>query len=283
MGRIVPTTCTTCLKQRAGNRKHASAGYLVVGLGASAGGLEALEEFFDELPANPGMAFVVVTHQSADKVSLLTELIGRHCKMPVQRVDTTTPIEPNRVYVQPPGATLGVLKGALFPFEPRSDGPKPLAIDFFFRSLAQDQKDQAVGIVLSGTGSDGTNGLKEIRAVSGLVMAQDEQTARYSGMPHSASVALQLDFVLAPRDMARQLLAYRDGPTRTFLSSGSRHRAQRSDEPPVRAASQPLRTRLFELQDDDDWASRRPPHERARRDERQGLPEVRPIESARAR
>ena len=218
LGRIVPSLDDMSQKESGQSEPASSAGYLVVGLGASAGGLEALEEFFDELPANSGMAFVVVTHQSADKVSLLTELIGRHCKMPVQRVDTTMPIEPNRVYVQPPGATLGVLKGALFPFEPRSDGPKPLAIDFFFRSLAQDQKDQAVGIVLSGTGSDGTNGLKEIRAVSGLVMAQDEQTARYAGMPHSASVALQLDFVLAPREMARQLLAYRDGPTRTVLS-----------------------------------------------------------------
>src|SRR5262245_9537169 len=188
--------------------------HLVVGLGASAGGLEALEEFFDELPPNPVMSFVVVTHQAPGKISLLPELIARHCKMPVVKVDEATPLEPDHVYIQPPGVTLGLLKGQLYPFEPSHDSARPFPIDFFFRSLAQDQRDRAVGIVLSGTGSDGTNGLKEIRAVSGLVMAQEESTARYPGMPHSASLALQLDFVLAPREMARQLLAYRDGSAR---------------------------------------------------------------------
>ena len=186
-------------------------GHLVVGLGASAGGLEALEEFFAELPADPGMSFVVITHQTPGSVSLLPELLARHCKMPVAKVDGATTLEPNKVYVQPPGVILGMLKGELHPFEPSADGPRPLAIDFFFRSLAQDQKDGAVGIVLSGTGTDGTNGLREIRAVSGLVMAQSEESARYAGMPHSANAALSLDFVLGPREMARQLLAYRDG------------------------------------------------------------------------
>jgi two-component system CheB/CheR fusion protein len=193
------------------SQKQRFSDHLVVGLGASAGGLEALEEFFDELPSQPGMSFVVVTHQAPGKVSLLPELIARRCKMPVAKVTEPTPLEPNKVYVQPPGATLGLLKGELFPFEPDTENAKPFPIDFFFRTLAQDQRDRAVGIVLSGTGSDGTKGLKEIRAVSGLVMAQDESTARYPGMPHSASVALQLDFVLAPREMARQLLAYREG------------------------------------------------------------------------
>lgn len=191
--------------------KEVSAGHLVVGLGASAGGLEALEEFFEALPADPGMSFVVVTHQAPGRVSLLPDLIARHCKMPVVKVEGATALAVNHVYVQPAGVTLGLLKGEIFPFEPSAISPRPFAIDFFFRSLAQDQRDRAVGIVLSGTGSDGTQGLKEIRAVSGLVMAQDEASARYAGMPHSARVALELDYVLAPRDMARQLLAYRDG------------------------------------------------------------------------
>jgi two-component system, chemotaxis family, CheB/CheR fusion protein len=188
-----------------------SSGHLIVGLGASAGGLEALEQFFDELPPDPQMSFVVVTHQAPGKVSLLPSLMARHSKMPVVEVKDPVPLEPSRVYVQPPGAILGVLKRELYPMEPNGDGARPFPIDFFFRSLAQDQRDRAVGIVLSGTGSDGTNGLKEIRAVSGLVMAQSEETARYPGMPHSASLALQLDYVLSPREMARQLLAYRDG------------------------------------------------------------------------
>jgi len=189
--------------------------HLVVALGASAGGLEALEEFFDELPPNPGMSFVVITHQAPGKVSLLPELIARRCKMPVIKVEGKTPVEPNHVYVQPPGLTLGISKGELYPLEPTGDGSRPFPIDRFFRSLAQDHKDRAVGIVLSGTGSDGTNGLKEIRAVSGLVMAQTEATARYPSMPHSASVALQLDFVLAPREMAQQLLEFKNGAART--------------------------------------------------------------------
>jgi two-component system CheB/CheR fusion protein len=193
------------------NEKQAFPDHLVVGLGASAGGLEALEEFFAELPADPGMAFVVVTHQAPGGVSLLPELIARRSKLPVVKIEQKTPIEANHVYVQPPGVTLGLLRGELYPFEPSGDGPKPFPIDFFFRSLAQDRKDRAVGIVLSGTGSDGTNGLKEIRAVTGLVMAQTEATARHPGMPHSASVALKLDFVLSPREMAQQLLHYRNG------------------------------------------------------------------------
>src|ERR1044071_1157282 len=137
-------------------------GHLIVGLGASAGGLEALEEFFDELPHDSGMSFVVVMHQAPGKVSLLPELISRHCKMPVVKVEGPIDVEPNHVYIQPPGITLGLLEGQLFPFEPNADGKRSFPIDSFFRSLAQDQKDRAIGIVLSGTGSDGTNGLKEI-------------------------------------------------------------------------------------------------------------------------
>lgn len=197
-------------ESESGQAKNDSAlEHLVVGLGASAGGLEALEEFFDELPGNPGMSFIVVTHQAPGKVSLLPELIARRAKMPVVKVDGSTPVEPDHVYVQPPGTCVGLLNGEIHSIEDGATRSHP--IDFFFRSLAQDQKDRAVGIVLSGTGSDGTNGLREIRAASGIIMAQDEATARYPGMPHSASVALQLDFVLPPREMARQLLAFRDG------------------------------------------------------------------------
>ena len=195
-----------------GSVEAAIGSHLVVGLGASAGGLEALEEFFDELEPEPGMSFVVVTHLAHGSVSLLPELIGRFSRMPVVRITDGLPLEPNRVYVQPPGVALGVLNGRLHVFEPAADGHQPLPIDFFFRCLAQDVKERAVGIVLSGTGTDGTNGLREIKAASGLTLAQDETTARYPGMPHSASTAVELDYVLPPREMARQLTAYAKAP-----------------------------------------------------------------------
>ena len=193
--------------------------HLIVALGASAGGLEALEQFFDELPADTGIAFVVVTHLAPGRVSLLPELIARQSRMPVVKVEEGTALEPNHVYIPPGKITLGLLNGHLHLFEPPDEAPKPLPIDFFFRCLAQDFKERAVGIVLSGTGTDGTLGLKEIKAVSGLTMAQDEQTARYSGMPHSASTSVELDYVLPPREMARQLLAYAAGPVRRVLSA----------------------------------------------------------------
>jgi two-component system CheB/CheR fusion protein len=191
--------------------------YLVVALGASAGGLEALEEFFSELPSDTGMAFVVVTHLAPGRVSLLPELLGRFSRMPVVKIEEGTNLEPDHVYVPPAGVTLGLLNGRLHLFEPAADGPKPLPIDFFFRCLAQDHKERSVGIVLSGTGTDGTLGLKEIKAVSGLTMAQDEATARYPGMPHSASTSIDLDYVLPPREMAAQLIAYARGPARRVL------------------------------------------------------------------
>jgi two-component system CheB/CheR fusion protein len=202
-----------------GSESHASGddSHLIVGLGASAGGLQALEEFFAELPAETGLAFVVVTHLAPGRVSLLPELLARFSRMPVVKIEEGTEIEPNHVYVPPAGMTLGLLNGRLHLFEPDADGPKPLPIDFFFRCLAQDYKERAVGIVLSGTGTDGTLGLKEIKAVSGLVLAQDEASARYPGMPHSASTAVELDYVLPPGEMGRKIIEYAHGPLRRML------------------------------------------------------------------
>ena len=193
--------------------------FLIVGLGASAGGLEALEEFFDEVPQDIGMAFVVITHLGPGRVSLLPELIGRHCRLPVVKIDDGMGLQPNQVYVQPPGVTVGLLNGRLHLFEPAEEGPRPLPIDFFFRCLAQDHRERAVGIVLSGTGTDGTYGLREVKAAGGLTIAQDEQSARYPGMPHSASVTVELDYVLPPREMARELLRYVGGPLKHLLGA----------------------------------------------------------------
>ncbi len=193
--------------------------HLVVGVGASAGGLEALEEFFQELPDDASAAFVVVTHLSPGGVSMLPELIARHSRMPVARAEEGVEILPNHIYVPSGGITLGVLNGRLHVFEPVEGGPRPLPIDFLFRCLAQEYRERSAGVVLSGTGTDGTNGLKEIKAVSGLTMAQDVQTARYRGMPHSASTSIELDFVLPPRELAEQLVTYAKGSLPRLLGA----------------------------------------------------------------
>jgi two-component system CheB/CheR fusion protein len=180
----------------------------IVGLGASAGGLGALDEFFEHLPADSGMAFVVVTHQHAGQPSLLSELLGRRTAMPVAQVSEATQVEPNHVYTIRPGYDVTIVDGLLQPAPVQGRVGAHLPIDHFFRSLAQDQKELAIGIVLSGTGSDGSLGLKEIKAELGMVMVQDEQSAQYTGMPHSAIATALVDYVLPAKAMPAQLLAY---------------------------------------------------------------------------
>jgi two-component system CheB/CheR fusion protein len=182
----------------------------IVGLGASAGGLEALTRFFSHVPLQTGIAFVVVTHQHPGHTSLMPELLSRHTSMPVRVAKSGTRVEPDCVYVAPPGVNLAILKQTLHEMEPEQEAPR-LPIDYFFRSLAQDQRERAIGIILSGTGSDGTLGLKEIKGASGMVMVQDE-TAEYAGMPHSAIATELVDYVLPVDEMPRQLVAYAGSP-----------------------------------------------------------------------
>jgi two-component system CheB/CheR fusion protein len=183
-----------------------SSRFAIVALGASAGGLGALDEFFAAVPANSGMAFVVVTHVHPSSPSLLPDLLSRRTSMPVVEVAQRVLVEPNHVYTPRPGFNLTIVNGVLEPLKvDRSLLPMP--VDFFFRSLAQDQKQYAVGIVLSGTGSDGSLGLKEIKAELGMVLAQDE-AAQYVGMPNSAIATELVDFVLPVSQMPQRLLAY---------------------------------------------------------------------------
>lgn len=185
--------------------------FLIAGLGASAGGLEALEQFFAAVPADSGIAFVVVTHQMPGRVSLMPELLAKRCTIPVVEVIRSTPVQPNRMHLAPPGRNLAIVNGVLEPIETVDSNRPTLPIDHFFRSLAFDQRERAVGIVLSGTGTDGTFGLKEIKGASGMTMAQTEASARYAGMPHSAIATEQVDYILPAPELARQLLAYARG------------------------------------------------------------------------
>lgn len=189
-------------------------GFLIVGLGASAGGLEAMEEFFRHMPPSSGMAFVVVSHQHAGHVSLLPSLLSKCTAMSVVEATDGMEVEANRVYLAPGGTNLAILHGTLHLMEPVSQERVPLPIDYFFRSLAEDQKQRAVGIILSGTGTDGTVGLRAIKAESGMTIAQEPQSAKYQGMPRSAMAAGLVDVVQPASQMSEPLLAYARSLTR---------------------------------------------------------------------
>ncbi len=185
----------------------------IVGLGASAGGLEALEEFFKHTPPDSGMAFVVVTHQLAGHTSLLPELLRKSTAMPVAEVSDNLRVKPNCIYVARPEGYLALL-GGKFQLMDSKEPPSSvrLPIDYFFRSLAEDQRERAVGIILSGTASDGTLGVKAIKGAAGLTMAQEPESAKYSGMPRSAMATGLVDYVLPASQLPQRLLAYAKGP-----------------------------------------------------------------------
>lgn len=188
-------------------------GFPIVGIGASAGGLEALEEFFAHLPPDTGMAFVIVTHLLPDRISLLPELLGKRTGMPVHEVITGMPVEPNHVYLSPPGMQIALLKSTLQLMRGGSTYTNPpFPIDYFFRSLADDQKDRAICIVLSGTGTDGTLGIQAVKGAGGMTMVQEEQSAKFTGMPRSAMATGLVDYVLPADQMPRALVTFVAGP-----------------------------------------------------------------------
>ncbi|MBK8754964.1 MAG: PAS domain-containing protein [Candidatus Competibacteraceae bacterium] len=188
----------------------ADGGFPIVGIGASAGGLAAFEAFFSGMPADtdPGMAFVLVQHLAPDHKSILTDLIRRYTRMQVSEVKDGMVVQPNCAYIIPPNRDMAFLNGALQLLEPAAPRGQRLPIDFFFRSLAQDQHGRAIGIVLSGTGSDGTLGVRAIKGEGGMVMAQNPESTEYDGMPRSALATGLVDYELPPAEMPAQLIAY---------------------------------------------------------------------------
>ena len=192
-----------------------SKNFYVVGIGASAGGLRALEEFFENMPSDGGAAFIVIQHLSPDFKSLMKELLERRTRMAVHRVEESMAIAPNNVYLIPPGKNLIVEEGVLHLSEQQSrkiHGAISFPIDIFFNSLADSYGSQAVGIVLSGTGSDGTQGLQAIKAVGGTVLVQDPNTAEFDGMPQSAISKGIVDRILPPAELAQLLYEYLSSP-----------------------------------------------------------------------
>jgi two-component system CheB/CheR fusion protein len=178
----------------------------VVGIGASAGGLEAFTELLKALPSNTGMAFVMVSHLSRTHGSMLAELLSKTTRMPVQEVGTQTAVLANHIYVIPPSAMLTLKNGDLSAIPLRTTSRPVMVIDAFFRSLAEQRGSQAIGVVLSGTGSDGTLGLAAIKAEGGIAFAQDEKSAKFPDMPRSASAQFSsADFVLPPSEISNEL------------------------------------------------------------------------------
>jgi two-component system CheB/CheR fusion protein len=182
----------------------------IVGIGASAGGLAAFEAFFSGMPAvtEPNMAFVLVQHLAPDHKSILTGLIQRYTRMQVFEVQDGMEVKANCTYIIPPGRDMAFRDGKLQLSEPSAPRGHHLPIDFFFRSLTKDQHERAIGIVLSGTGSDGTLGIRDIKNEGGIAMAQSPDSAEYGGMPKNAIDTGLVDFVLFPAEMPAQLMTY---------------------------------------------------------------------------
>ena len=180
----------------------------VVGMGASAGGLEALQRFFATMPADSGMAFLVVQHLDPTHESMMTQVLARSTSMNVVQAGNGMAIEKNQVYVIPPNKYLGLSRGILQVTIPEEYRGQRMPVDFLFHSLAQDQQDHAICIILSGSGTDGTSALRDVSALGGISIVQEPSTAKYDGMPKSAIDSGYADYVLPVEEMPGRLLEY---------------------------------------------------------------------------
>ena len=187
-------------------------GFPVVGIGASAGGLEAVTRLLSDLPNETGMAFVLIQHLDPAHESMLTELLSRATPLPVREASEGTRVEQNHIYVIPRNASMVISGGILRLMSRETDGGKYMPVDRFLRSLAEDQKSRAIGIILSGTASDGALGIRAVKAEGGITFAQDEVSAKFGGMPESAIDTGCVDFVLPPEKIAQELAALSHHP-----------------------------------------------------------------------
>ena len=184
----------------------------IVGIGASAGGLEALEQFFDNMPVDTGMAFVVVQHLSPDFKSLMDELLARHTTMDIHRVIDGVEVKPDSIYLIPPKTNMMLSEGKLRLTEHLSTDGLRYPIDIFFESLSKDAGERAIAVVLSGTGSDGSRGIQRIHESAGLVLAQDTRSAGFDGMPRSAAATGIADVIGPASQLPEKILEYLKSP-----------------------------------------------------------------------
>ncbi|HEY7334746.1 MAG TPA: chemotaxis protein CheB [Bryobacteraceae bacterium] len=209
----------------------------IAGVGASAGGLEAFTQLLNSLPPDPGIAFVFIQHLQPKHESMLTLLLSKVTGMKVVEVRQRTPVRPNHVYVMPANADLAFSGGTLRVSARQAAPGRHLPVDHFFRSLAKAEKNRAIGVILSGTASDGTLGIKAIKEAGGITFAQDAESAKFCGMPQSAALSGCVDFVLSPSEMAAELSRIANHPS-------ARHASFRKTVPPT---GEDDWTRLFKL------------------------------------
>ena len=198
-------------KEKSSDEERQGAMPLIAALGASAGGLEALQQFFSCMPDNSGLAFVVIQHLSPDYKSLMAEILGKYTGMVVVQAENGMTVEPNTVFLIPPKKNMTLRDGRLILTE-YAPGSINHPIDVFFSSLAEERREFSLAVVFSGTGSDGTGGIKAIKEHGGLVLVQDPKTARFDGMPRSAINTGLVDFVLSPREIADEILNFSNYP-----------------------------------------------------------------------
>ncbi|WP_294578627.1 CheR family methyltransferase [uncultured Thomasclavelia sp.] len=185
---------------------------MIIGIGASAGGLEALQQFFEAMPGNSGLSFVVVQHLSPDYKSLMADILSKHTDMEVIQAENEMNIEPNTVYLIPPKNNM-TLQGNKLILTEYVHGILNHPIDIFFTSLAKVRKERSAAVVLSGTGTDGTKGIKSIKENGGLVIVQDPSCAKFDGMPKSAISTGIVDWILSPKEIAEEILNFSSYPT----------------------------------------------------------------------
>ncbi len=186
--------------------------FVVVGIGASAGGLEAYTDFLKVMRPDAGMAYVLVQHLSPSRESLVAEILARHTSMPVVQVENGMAVAPNHVYVIRPGNTMTIRDGKLHLGEPLETRGHERPVDDFFRSLAEEQQQRAVAVIFSGMGSNGTAGAEAVKAVGGLCIAQDPESAKFPSMPRNLVDANLADYILRPEDVPAALIRYATHP-----------------------------------------------------------------------
>lgn len=194
-------------KSKPVNKSKAS-DFPIVGIGASAGGLEALELFFSNMPKDNGMAFVVIQHLDPNHVGIMPELLQRITPMKVYQASDNLKVKPNCVYVIPPNKSLSLLNEALHLFDLVESRGLHLPVDIFFRSMADDRQDKSIGIILSGMGSDGSLGLKAIKEKNGIVLVQTPSSAKFDGMPRSATEAVIADIIAPAEELPARLIDF---------------------------------------------------------------------------
>ncbi len=200
----------------------------IAGIGASAGGLEALEQFLGNVPENSGIAFVVIQHLDPTHKGIMTELLQRTTPMKVVQVKDRMRVKPDCVYLIPPNRDMSILHGVLHLFEPAAPRGLRLPLDFFFRSLAEDRRERSIGVILSGMGSDGTLGLRAIKEKGGLVVVQDPATAKFDSMPRCAIGTGLIDVIEPVEELPAKIVSFLQHPAVIATSAGTAEVATRS-------------------------------------------------------